>query len=142
MAVEIIETKYPVHLLSYGFRPDSGGAGQWRGGNGVERKYLIEVDEALLSLWFERSITPAWGLSGGQSATPPEVWLNEGAPDARKMLKINVLPVKRGDIITTRTGGGGGYGDPAKRGTDAIVQDLRNGQLTAEGAAALYNYTP
>jgi N-methylhydantoinase B len=142
MAVEIIETKYPIHMEYYRFRADSGGAGEWRGGNGVERKYILEEDSATLSLWFERSITPAWGLAGGQSATPPECWLNEGRPDARKMLKINALPIKRGDVVTTRTAGGGGYGNPAKRTREAIESDLREGQLTLAGAEAKYGYKP
>ncbi|UFS58247.1 hydantoinase B/oxoprolinase family protein [Subtercola endophyticus] len=141
MAIEIIETKYPIHMLKYGFRPDSGGAGEFRGGNGVERKYLLEVDSALLSLWFERSITPAWGLNGGHDATPPVVVVNEGRDDERTMLKVNALRVKRGDVITTRTGGGGGYGDPKNRSRALIERDLLNGQLTAAGAVEKYGYT-
>lgn len=140
VAVEIIETKYPIHMVKYGFRPDSGGAGEFRGGNGVERKYLVETDQALLSLWFERSVTPAWGLGGGRSATPPEVVLNEGREDERSMLKINALPLKRGDLVTTRTGGGGGYGDPAARAREAVELDLRNGQLTLAAARERYGY--
>jgi N-methylhydantoinase B len=142
MAVEIIETKYPLHMVHYRFRPDSGGPGQWRGGNGVERRYVLEADSATLSLWFERSVTPAWGLAGGGSATPPECWVNEGGPDARTMLKVNALPIKRGDVITTRTGGGGGYGDPAARSRAAIVHDLREGQLSPDGARERYGFTP
>jgi N-methylhydantoinase B len=142
MAIEIIETKYPVHMVYYRFRADSGGAGQWRGGNGVERQYVLEEDSATLSLWFERSKTPAWGLAGGQSATPPECWLNEGQPDARMMLKVNALPIKRGDVITTRTGGGGGYGNPSDRSRQDLQTDLRERQLTPEGAAAKYGYKP
>ena len=142
MAIEIIETKYPIHMMHYRFRPDSGGAGQWRGGNGVERKYLVEADDSWLSLWFERSVTPAWGLAAGHNATPPECWINEGQPDARTMLKVNALPVKRGDIITTRTGGGGGFGDAAKRSRQAVEDDIREGQLTLDGAKAKYGYTP
>ena len=71
MAIEVLETKYPIHMLRYTFRTDSGGPGTWRGGAGVEREYVVEADDASLTLWFERSKTPAWGLLGGHDATPP-----------------------------------------------------------------------
>src|SRR3712207_6520263 len=62
--IEVWETKYPIQIGSYGFRPDTGGPGKWRGGCGVVREYRFETDAAVY-LWFERSKTPAWGLAGG-----------------------------------------------------------------------------
>lgn len=140
MAVEVIETKYPIHMLRYTFRTDSGGPGAWRGGTGVEREYVVEADDAALMLWFERSKTPAWGLLGGQDATPPEAVVNAGRPDERSMLKITASPLKRGDVITTRTGGGGGYGDPKERRRDLVVRDLQDGFISEEAARTIYGY--
>jgi len=58
----VLETKLPIRMTHYGYRADSGGPGKFRGGNGIIREYTMEADGAL-SLWFERSKTPAWGLS-------------------------------------------------------------------------------
>lgn len=141
MAVEIIETKYPIYMQSYRIREDSGGSGKWRGGNGVERRYELEADAANLYLWFERSVTPAWGLSGGGDATPPEVIINEGRPDEKSVLKINAFELKKGDIVTTRTGGGGGYGKADERDRAAVEEDLAGGYITPSAAREIYGHT-
>ena len=70
------------------FRPDSGGPGQWRGGNGIIREYESLAD-CVVSLWFERSRTPAWGLFGGADAQRPEVVINPGRDDEVRTLKAN-----------------------------------------------------
>jgi N-methylhydantoinase B len=139
--IEVAETKYPVWVRRYAIRRDSGGAGQWRGGNGVEREYVLEADAGTMMLWFERSRTPAWGLARGLDATPPEVVVNEGDPRSVKMLKVNAFRLVRGDTIMCRTGGGGGYGDPRARSRDAVEADLRDGTVSAEVARDVYGYT-
>ena len=101
-------------MTHYGFRADSGGPGQWRGGNGVIREYTLDGEAAVLSLWFERSQTPAWGLFGGSDATPPVVVINPGREDERRMLKCSRVTLRRGDVVRTMTGGGGGFGDPRR----------------------------
>jgi N-methylhydantoinase B len=133
--VEVWETKYPVQIVSYGIRPDSGGAGEWRGGCGLERVYRFETD-ATVYLWFERSRTPAWGLFGGADAAGPH---NEvrGSFTATP-LKVNALPVKRGDELVLRTGGGGGFGDPLTRDPARVLADVRAGYLTREAAERDY----
>ena len=137
--IEVAETKYPVYVRRYAARRDSGGAGEWRGGNGVEREYLLEADGTMM-LWFERSATPAWGLAGGGDATPPEVVVNEGRPDERSLLKVNGLRLKRGDTVTCRTGGGGGYGDPRRRSRELVEADLLDGAVSPEVARDVYGY--
>ena len=86
LPIEVLETKFPMRMTHYGFRPDTGGPGQWRGGNGVVREYTLDAEAAELSLWFERSRTPAWGLFGGRDAVPPDVVINPGREDERHLL--------------------------------------------------------
>ncbi|GAB3556308.1 hydantoinase B/oxoprolinase family protein [Spelaeicoccus albus] len=130
LPVEVVETLYPLRVHEYRIRKDSGGRGQYRGGNGVVRKYemLADLD---LSLWWERSVTPAWGAAGGESGTPPRVTINPGEPDEVSMLKANSRRVTRGTIIRCESGGGGGFGDPAKRDSAAIERDVAVGMVTA-----------
>ncbi|WP_242086730.1 hydantoinase B/oxoprolinase family protein [Microbacterium lacticum] len=109
MPVEVLETLFPLRVETYRIREDSGGAGRHRGGDGVVREYVFEADQHL-SLWWERSATPAWGLFGGADGAPPRVTLNPGRADERRMLKANALPVRRGDVLRCESGGGGGYG--------------------------------
>ncbi|MGI8475471.1 MAG: hydantoinase B/oxoprolinase family protein, partial [Thermomicrobiales bacterium] len=137
LTIEILETKYPMRMTHYGYRADSGGAGKWRGGNGVVREYTLDGDGALF-LWFERSKTPAWGLFGGSTAVPPDVVINPGRPDERSLLKCNRMPVKRGDVIRTMSGGGGGFGDPAVRDPALVRADVRNRHVTPAAAKSVY----
>ena len=138
MAIEVLETKYPVRLEHYGFRTDSGGSGRWRGGTGVVRRYVLDADEAELSLWFERSVTPAWGLLGGADATPPDVIVNPGGPDERHYLKCSRVRVTRGDVVQTMTGGGGGYGDAHERDPEAVRRDVLDGFVSPQAARDVY----
>jgi N-methylhydantoinase B len=132
LPIEIAENKLPIRVTRYGFRPDSGGAGRWRGGCGIVKEYVVECEEAKASFWFERSRTPAWGLFGGEPGAPPLVTINPGRPDERRLLKAARVTVKRGDVIRCETGGGGGFGDPALRDPDLVRADRRTGLVTAE----------
>ncbi|GEB49007.1 MULTISPECIES: hydantoinase B/oxoprolinase family protein [Streptomyces] len=114
LPIEVFESLYPARVTEYRIRQGSGGDGRWRGGDGVVREYVMEADQDL-SLWWERSATPAWGLDGGRPGTPPRVVLNPGTEDAREMLKANSLRVRKGDVLRCESGGGGGFGDPAAR---------------------------
>ncbi|MGW5685525.1 hydantoinase B/oxoprolinase family protein [Nonomuraea sp. NPDC003754] len=129
MPIEVLETLFPVRVTRYEVRPDTGGLGQWRGGNGVVREYEF-IGDTSLSLWFERSVTPAWGLAGGTAGAPPRVTLNPGSPRQREMLKVNALPVRAGDVLRCESGGGGGYGPAELRDPEAAADDLAQGMVT------------
>jgi N-methylhydantoinase B len=137
LPIEVFETKYPMRLTHYGFRASSGGAGRWRGGNGIEREYTLDAD-AHLFLWFERSKTPAWGLFGGRDATPPIVVVNPGREDERRLLKASRLPLRAGDVVRTMSGGGGGFGDPRERDPEDVRRDLRNRHVDPQTAREVY----
>jgi N-methylhydantoinase B len=136
--IEVVESRYPMRIRHYGFRPDSAGAGEWRGGLGVVREWVVECDEAWLSLWFERSKTPAWGLFGGGDAEASYVLVNPGTDREQRLHKVNRLRVSRGDVIRCLSGGGGGYGDPRRRSAASIEADLASGLLSAENADRSY----
>lgn len=138
LPIEVLETKYPMRMTHYGFRADSGGHGQFRGGNGVIREYTLDGPWAELSLWFERSKTPGWGLFGGADATPPEVIVNPGRPDERRQLKASRMRLVRGDVIRTLTGGGGGFGDPSQRDRDRVRRDVLDRHVTPATARGVY----
>ncbi|WP_236793470.1 hydantoinase B/oxoprolinase family protein [Amycolatopsis sp. GM8] len=137
---EVIESKFPIRVTKYAIRPDSGGPGQWRGGNGVEREFVFTGDDGYVNLWWDRSVTPAWGIFGGSSAQPPEVVINQGRADERRLMKATGHPLQHGDVVLTRSGGGGGYGDPSLRSVDDIKADIREGQVTEAGAQDGYGW--
>lgn len=134
LPVEIFESKYPILIDRYGVRQDSGGAGEFRGGNGTYRRYVLQAD-ATLSLWFERSKTTAWGLFGGGAGEPPTVVVERPGEEPRSYLKVNSLPLKSGTVVTTRTGGGGGYGPAMNRKPARVRDDVIDGYVST-GAAA------
>ena len=140
--IEVAETRYPLRVRQYRFRPDSGGAGKWRGGCGIIREYEVLADEAVLGLWWERSVTTAWGLFGGRDGAPPRVVLNPGTDRERALLKCNALPLSHGDLILCQSAGGGGYGEPAERDPQAIADDIADGYVTPAAAASDYGVSP
>lgn len=138
LPVEIYENKYPIRIMEYGIRPDTGGPGKYRGGCGVFRQYVVDAP-ALLYLWFERSVTPAWGLFGGMDAAGPDVIVNAGREDERHMLKVNALPLQPGDTVTYYTGGGGGYGLPWERDPERVRMDVIKGYVSRAKAESDYS---
>ncbi len=140
LPIEIFESKYPLRILEYSIRQDSGGAGRYRGGNGTSRKYRVEADSSLW-LWFERSDTPAWGLFGGGDGEKPVVRIERPGEAPVECLKINDFSLPVGTIIHSLTGGGGGYGDAAERDPEAVREDLLDGFISEEHARSVYGYT-
>jgi len=139
LPIEVFEARFPFRITDYRMRPDSAGAGKWRGGVGVIREYEAMTD-CTISLWFERSVTPPWGLSGGGSGIGPDVILNPGREDERRLLKCNGLSLKAGDVFRCLTSGGGGYGDPADRDPLSIQADIDSGIVTPDHARDVYGY--
>lgn len=137
--IEMVESKWPFRIREYSIRPDSGGAGRWRGGNGVIREYEF-LAAGVFGLWFERSVTPAWGLFGGSGAVGPEVVIDPGTENEFRALKLNARKAVKGTVVRLAVGGGGGYGEASERDPEAIRYDIENGYISAERALADYGY--
>lgn len=134
---EVYETKFPVRVEEFALRPDSGGPGRWRGGCGVIRSYRL-LDDCHGALWFERSKTPAWGLAGGNSGAGPanEIIYPDGKRETPLKMRAKRFP--KGTLVITRTGGGGGYGDPRARPFEDVRYDVICGLVSPEQAEARY----
>jgi N-methylhydantoinase B len=129
--VEMLERLYPLRIETYSLRPDSGGAGEYRGGCGLVREIRLIEGEALLSLHSDRTKTGAYGLFGGGKGATAEWILNRGREDERRLSSKEAgIKLRAGDLLTVRTQGGGGYGSPAKRTSDATQRDLRAGKVS------------
>ena len=102
-----------------------------------EGAHLCQVEaDASLYLWMERSVTPGWGLFGGEAGEGPRMHI-AGSQD-RHDLKANRLPLRAGDTVVMETGGGGGWGDPFERDPEAVLRDVADGFVSRERAAERY----
>ncbi|MEV7871606.1 hydantoinase B/oxoprolinase family protein [Streptomyces sp. NPDC088124] len=137
--VETVETEIGAEIVRYALRPDSGGPGRWRGGCGLELVFRVLGDDSrLLARGLERMRFRPWGTAGGGPGAPAELVINEGLPGERRYTKIDMVALRRGDTVTLRTSGAGGYGDPWTRDPGAVLADLGRGLVTERAAAATY----
>lgn len=137
LPIEVIESKYPLKVLHYGFRQDTGGPGANRGGLGISKGYQVLADLASLSLWFDRSKTTAWGLFGGKSAVAPEVVIKSSETE-EKWLKVNAKSLKLNSRVIANSGGGGGFGHPFDRDPQKVRDDVIDEYISQEAALLQY----
>lgn len=134
--VEVLETKSPMIIDSYGYRPDSAGAGKHRGGVGVSRVYRFTADSVGIGLVYKTK-SPPWAVNGGREALPNGMTINKGTPNERAG-SGNYNQLAAGETLDNSTGGGGGWGNPFERDALAVAKDVRNGFVSVEAAAADY----
>ena len=137
--VERTEDEAGVTILEYGLRPDSGGAGKWRGGTGLVFTARINREgSAVLGRGLERFLFRPWGVAGGRPGARSRVILNIGRPDERELGKLDMLELAKGDTITMMTPGGGGYGSPYERPANLVYDDVRRGFVSRAAAEQDY----
>ncbi|WP_030296215.1 hydantoinase B/oxoprolinase family protein [Streptomyces sp. NRRL F-5681] len=109
---EILEWRLPVRLESFAVRDGSGGAGRWRGGDGVERRirFLEPVTIALLS---GHRRVPPYGAGGGEPGALGEQHIERADGEVVPLAGCDTAELGAGDVLVVRTPGGGGYG-PAR----------------------------
>lgn len=108
---EILETRFPVRLEEFAIRRGSGGAGEWRGGDGVVRRvrFLAPMTANILA---NRRAVPPRGLAGGADAAPGRNWVERGDGRVETFGATHSVEMAPGDLFVIETPGGGGYGRP------------------------------
>jgi N-methylhydantoinase B len=136
--VEIVETEFPVMMQQFKLVPDSGGAGQHRGGPGYIRDYLI-LQDGRFTGGSSRYIIPPMGKAGGSPGQSGHLAINPGTKEERRFRsQVSGLNVKRGDVVRLQTAGGGGLGPPKKRELHRVISDLQNGYISPKAAKEVY----
>lgn len=136
--IEMIEDRHPIMFTRYALRPDSGGAGKYRGGLGMIREWRLESDEGVFAANFDRFRHPPFGLDGGGPGAVGRLTLSRDGETRALGSKVGGVILRRGDVITVETSGGGGFGAPSERDPAAIEADVETGYVTVASAASDY----
>jgi N-methylhydantoinase B len=136
--IEIHEAKWPVLIDRFGFIPDSAGPGTYRGGLAVRRDVRNLADLARVTNLHDRHVYEPWGLFGGGAGSLGRIVLNPDRSDEADLHSKSILDVGPNDVISFRTCGCGGYGDPFQRDPDAVLDDVLEGWVTVAGARRDY----
>ncbi len=138
--VEMIEATKPLRVRRYGFVPDTGGAGLFRGGLSVTKEIEILAREAVLTIRTDRRDHLPYGLNGGSPGSPSWNIVNPGTPGERilPVLPTEAVRLVQGDLFKHVLAGGGGWGDPLMRDSQAVLEDVLDGKLTPGYAMDVY----
>ena len=139
--IEMVETTYPLRFRRYEFLPDSCGPGKHRGGLGVRRDIEFLDENGSLNTQFDKFKIAPFGLFEGGDGATGRLVLNPDDPNEKHLRSKTIdLKLKKGDVISIWTQGGGGYGPAAERDPDAIGRDIREGKITPAHARDTYGY--
>jgi N-methylhydantoinase B len=138
-SVEVDEQKYPILIKTSRVRPDSEGAGRRRGapGNICEYGPLKAPLQIFYSL--EGVVNPSVGVRGGGASLPPSAYHLE--PDGHSVEHpetVGAVTLQPGQLMGSRSAGGGGYGDPHEREPERVLADVREGLLSVHRARNVY----
>ncbi|WP_026380816.1 hydantoinase B/oxoprolinase family protein [Afifella pfennigii] len=131
--IEILEQRYPILFERYALREGSAGAGEFRGGFGVDYRLRLLRGEGKASFLMEHGRVGPPGILGGEAGAPNEISIGRGGTTItpEHLSKGEGFVLQEGDWIEVRTPGGGGYGPPQKRDAKAVEEDRRRGYFPA-----------
>lgn len=135
--LEAWESKNPWMMERCELATDSGGPGKFRGGLGPDMAFHL-LEDAFSIPVIERSKNAPWGLAGGQSARPNSADLRYPDGSVIPVHKQTGLKIPKGSTFTLHCGGGGGYGTPAERDPQAVLDDVKDGYVSEEEARKHY----
>lgn len=138
MPVELQEFICPILVERVAFVPDSAGAGKFRGGSGLRKDIRMLGPGGALTNLGDRHVYRPYGLNGGGSGRLGQTILNPDTADQRALHSKGNYDLEDGDLVSWRTAGAGGSGDPFTRDPLAVLEDVLDGFVTIAGAAADY----
>ena len=130
LPIEAMEMEYPLRVVRYELVPDSGGPGKYRGGLSI-RKDIQVLKPVLFSAHSDRHRIPPWGLHGGLFGGCGRFQLNPNSSEKVDIAsKVSDILVRKGDVVSIQTAGGGGFGSPLERDPDLVAYDYIQGKVS------------
>lgn len=139
---EVNEARNGVMVDRMELNTGPGGEGEFTGGRGIIMDYRVRAADGYLTAGYTRSKFPAWAMEGGKEGSPNLVEFRPTVGEPARYAFVSGLSTKPGDVIRVITGNGGGYGDPKRRDPARVAEDVKNGLITPERAAAIYGWHP
>jgi len=131
--IEILESEYPCRVTRFDLVPDSGGAGQWRGGLSLRRDYELLCDATVIRR-FDKTRFPPQGVAGGRAGGRSRFVVRLGTSDEQDTRASGRYEMKAGERFSLQSAAGGGFGDPRRRDRAALERDVAEGYVTVEAA--------
>ena len=140
--VEVLEQFYPVLFEEFSLREGSGGAGEFRGGFGINYAIKLRRGEARVSMVMDHGRTGPQGVLGGHAGGTNRVQIDQGgkAYHPPHISKDQDIEIGVGDVVRVSTPGGGGFGDPARRSAEAVARDVTRGYYSAAEAQEKFGH--
>jgi N-methylhydantoinase B len=138
--VEVLEQRYPVLFDEYSLHEGSGGAGEHRGGFGINYTVRLRRGTARASMVMDHGRFGPNGMAGGAAGGVNRVRVARAAGDyiPPHLSKDQGIALEAGDCVHISTPGGGGYGDARQRDPESVLMDVRRGYYTPEEAERLF----
>ena len=135
--IEILESEFPCRVTAFSLIPDSGGAGQSRGGLAFRRGYEM-LSPGTVIRRYDRAKCPPDGIDGGQPGRASRFVIRAGTEAEEETPASGRFELQSGDRFYLESAGGGGCGDPTKRDPEAIAKDIEEGYVTTDAAKRDY----
>lgn len=134
---EVLEREYPLVIDGFGYVPDTGGPGQYRGSLSVYRQWrFLRPGKIMVRT---NRLNHSEGLAGGQPGALSKNILNPETNNIELPRQTHMhIEVKPGDCIYHVISGSGGHGNPWERDPDLVLADVRDEKLTVRGARTQY----
>tara|TARA_B100000029_G_scaffold286710_1_gene280456 strand:- start:521 stop:2284 length:1764 start_codon:yes stop_codon:yes gene_type:complete len=140
LPAEVCETRYPLRMERYELRTEEYGIGKFRGGLGVIRDYCFLEDDCQIQIANELTQARPHGLNGGHDGGINSIKMHAGSNEEELLTEraTGMGPFKTGDVISLRSAGGGGYGDPLDRDPERVRKEIQNGIVSSQQAKEFY----
>ena len=133
--IEVLERQANLFHEGLALIPDSGGAGEYRGGLGVRRQVRMTGETEIISMK-KKSKTGGWGLYGGEPSPVRNHMVLWPGEERAKKVGLYRATLQEGERFINYSAGGSGWGDPARRDCAAAAYDLQNGYVSVPSSQA------
>jgi len=136
--IESNEVQYPHITLKHEMECDTAGAGEYRGGAGMEYAFQIYDEGSEIVMFGDGIYNAPYGLNGGSDGSFNKPLFKHDGEWIQTESKEHPRKVSKGDIVRIHSAGGGGYGNPYKRDMNSVLDDYLDGIISRKTALDVY----